>query len=316
MLERQAGRPRLEPADRIVLVALSRVLPRAHWRSFFVTPGTLLRWHRELVARRWTYSRRRPGRPGTGLELRLLVLRLARENPSWGYRRIQGKLVGLGISIAPSTVWAILRRHRIEPAPRHQVSWAQFLRHQASGIIARDFLTVDTVWLKRLYVLFFIELRSRRVHLAGVTAKPDNAWVTQQARNLIMSLQDRGATVRFLVHDRDSKYSRDFDEIFRSEGIEIIRTPVRAPRANAHAERWVQSLRRECLDRILIVGRRHLERVVRSYISHYSSHRPHRALDQRSPDGKPPPTIAQERIPCIHRHDRLGGLLHEYKAAA
>jgi hypothetical protein len=154
------------------------------------------------------------------------------------------------------------------------VSWARFLRHQASGIIACDFLTVDTVWLKRLYVLFFIELRSRRVHLAGVTAKPDNAWVTQQARNLIMSLQDRGATVRFLVRDRDSKYSRDFDEVFRSEGIEIIRTPVRARRANAHAERWVQSLRRECLDRILIVGRRHLERVVGSYISHYSSHQP------------------------------------------
>jgi len=316
VLGRQAGRPRLQPADRVLFVALSRLLPRSRWRSFFVTPATLLRWHRELVARRWTHSRRRPGRPGTALEVRQLVLRLARENPTWGYRRIQGELVGLGISIAPSTVWAILRRHGVEPAPRRELSWAQFLRQQASGIIACDFLTVDTIWLKRFYVLFFIELGSRRVHLAGVTANPDSAWVAQQARNLAMTLQDRGTSVRFLVRDRDSKYSRDFDEVFRSDGIRVIRTPVRAPRANAHAERWVQTLRRECLDWILILGRRHLERVVRSYIKHYDSHRPHRALGQRPPDGKPPPLTDHQRLAHIQRRDRLGGLLHEYAAAA
>jgi transposase InsO family protein len=247
----------LDAADRALLAALSRVLPRRAWGSFLVTPATLLRWHRELVARRWTNPHRRPGRPGTRAEVRELVLRLARENPGWGYRRIHGELVGLGIKLAASTVWTILREARIEPAPKRlQTSWAEFLRQQAASIIECDFLTVDTLFLKRFYVLFFIELATRRVHLAGITTNPDGPWVTQQARNLLMHLEDECVQPRLLIRDRDSKFSRDFDEVFRSAGIRVIKAPVRAPQARAHAERWIGSLRRECLDRLLIVGRR------------------------------------------------------------
>ncbi len=196
LLERQVARPQLCPSDRALLAAFSRALPRAAWASFVVTPATLLRWHRELVARRCTYPHRRPGRPATAVAVRELVVRLARENPGWGYRRVQGELLGLGIKIAASTVWTILRDAGIEPAPRRlETSSAEFLRRQAASILECDFLTVDTVFLKRFYVLFFIELASRRVHLAGVTATPDSAWVSQQARNLIMRLDDEGVRV-------------------------------------------------------------------------------------------------------------------------
>jgi putative transposase len=247
------------------------VLPRQAWkRSLFVTPGTLLRWHRELVARRWTYPHRRPGRPATPDETRELVVLLARENPAWGYRRIQGELVGLGIKLAASTVWTILKDAGIEPSPRRQdPSWAEFLRAQAASILECDFLTVDTLFLKRFYVLFFLELATRRVHIAGIATNPDGRWVTQQARNLFMHFDDQGIRPRFLVRDRDSKFTRDFDEVFRSEGIRVIKTPVRAPKARAHAERWVGSARRECLDRLLILGRRHLQHVLASYVLHY-----------------------------------------------
>jgi putative transposase len=323
LLERQVARPRLRQADRALLAAFSRALPRPAWSAFVFAPVTLLRWHRELVARRWTYPHRRPGRPGTPVGVRELVVRLARENPGWGYRRIQGELVGLGITIAASTVWAILREAGIEPAPRRlDASWREFLRRQAASIVECDFLTVDTVFLKRFYILFFIELASRRVRIAGITANPDGAWVAQQARNLVMRLDDERVPVRFLIRDRDSKFTRDFDEVFRSEGIRVIKAPVRAPRAKAHAERWVESLRRECLDRLLILGRRHLERVVRVYALHYNEHRPHRSLGQRPPLAKPPPI--EEPAPSnellqldrLRRRDRLGGLLHEYKLAA
>jgi putative transposase len=284
VLERQVARPQLSQADRALLAAFSRVLPRRAWAAFFVSPATLLHWHRELVARRWTYPHRRPGRPATPAVVRDLVVQLARENPSWGYRRIQGELVGLGIKLAASTVWTILREAGIEPAPKRlEASWAEFLRQQAASILECDFLTVDTLFLKRLYILFFIEVATRRVHLAGITTNPDGRWVIQQARNLLMQLADDGVEPRFLIRDRDSKFTRDFDEVFRSEGIRVIKAPVRAPRARAHAERWVGSLRRECLDRLLILGRRHLELVVTAYTRHYNEHRPHRSLGQRPP---------------------------------
>ncbi|MGH3084937.1 MAG: helix-turn-helix domain-containing protein, partial [Gaiellaceae bacterium] len=211
VLQRQVARPELTPVDRALLAAFSRVLPRPAWRrSSFVTPATLLRWHRELVARRWTYPHRRPGRPATPSEVRELVVRFARENPGWGYRRIQGELVGLGIELAASTVWTILREAGIEPAPKRlETSWAEFLRQQAASILECDFLTVDTVFLKRFYVLFFIELATRRVHIAGITTNPDGSWVTQQARNLLMQLDDEGVRPRFLIRDRDSKFTRD-----------------------------------------------------------------------------------------------------------
>lgn len=323
VLERQVARPQLRPCDRALLAAFGRVLPRSAWSSFLVSPATLLRWHRELVARRWTSPHRRPGRPGTPVEVRELVLRLARENPGWGYRRIQGELVGLGIRVAASTVWTILREAGVEPAPRRlDSSWRQFLCRQAASIVECDFLTVDTVFLKRFYILFFIELASRRVRIAGITSNPDGAWVTQQARNLVMSLDDERVRVRFLIRDRDSKFTASFDEVFRAEGIRVIKAPVRAPRARAHAERWVGSLRRECLDRLLILGRGHLDRVVRVYAQHYNEHRPHRSLCQRPPLAKPPPVDEPApsnqvvRLDRLRRNDRLGGLLHEYELAA
>jgi transposase InsO family protein len=322
VLERQVGRPASTPADRVVLAALSRVLPRRAWRrSFCVTPATVLRWHRELVSRRWTYPRGRPGRPATSAEIRILIVRLARENPTWGYRRIEGELRLLGIKKAASTVWAILKEEGIDPAPRRsEQSWSEFLRAHAASVLECDFLTVDTLFLKRFYVLFFIGLATRRVHLAGITANPNGSWVTQQARNLLMKLDDEGVRPLVLVRDRDSKFTREFDEVFCSEGIQVIKAPVRAPKARAHAERWVGSVRRECLDRLLILGRRHLEHVLATYVAHYNTHRPHRALAQRPPfnqaaDGNPPGADVIE-LDRLRRRDLLGGLIREYELAA
>lgn len=324
VLERQVARPALTPADRALLAAFGQVLSRRTWRrSAFVTPATLLRWHRDLVARRWTYPHRSPGRPATPVEIRRLVVRLARENPGWGYRRIQGELVGLGLKLAASTVWEILKGAGIEPAPRRlEQSWSEFLRQQAASILECDFLSVDTLFLKRFYVLFFIELGTRRVRLAGITTNPDARWVTQQARNLLMQLDDEDVRPRFLIRDRDSKFTRDFDEVFRSQGIRVIKSPVRAPKARAHAERWVGTVRRECLDRILILGRRHLASVLREYTAHYNEHRPHRALEQLPPRSQPPPDDGGQPstevidLGRLRRRDRLGGLIHEYQLPA
>jgi transposase len=228
VLERQVARPELTQADRALLAAFSRVLSRQAWRrSAFVTPATLLRWHRELVARRWTYPHRRPGRPAMPAEVRELVVRLARENPSWGYRRIQGELVGLGIKLAASTIWTILKDAGIEPAPKRvEPSWAEFLRAQAASILECDFLTVDTLFSKRFYVLFFIELATRRVWLAGITTNPDGRWASQQARNLLMRLDDEDVPrPLFLVRDRDSKFTREFDEVFAPKACVSSRRP-------------------------------------------------------------------------------------------
>ena len=282
VLRRQVARPSCHPADRMFLAPLARILPRDRRDSLFVQPETIRRWHRALVARRWTYPHRPPGRPATSADLRVLIARLARENPGWGYRRIQGELARLGVRIAASTVWSILRQAGINSAPRRSSeSWWQFLRAQASGIVACNFFTVDTVLLRRLYVLVFIEPATRQVYLAGITANPTGEWATQQARNIIETFVERQEPIRFLIHDRDSKFTAAFDEVFRSEGIRTIRTPVRAPRANAFIERWIGTVRRECLDRILVVNRHHLERVLPAYISHYNEHRPHRSLHQR-----------------------------------
>jgi putative transposase len=242
---------------------------------------------------------------------------MAQENPGWGYRRIQGELLGLGIKLAASTVWMILKEAGIEPAPRRlEQSWAEFLRQQAASILECDFFTVDTLFLRRFYVLFFVELATRRVHLAGITTNPDGRWVTQQARNLLMRLGDDGVRPRFLIRDRDSKFTREFDEVFRSEGIRVIKAPVRAPKARAHAERWVGSVRRECLDRLLILGRRHLEHVLVAYIRHFNEHRPHRALGQRPPLRSEQPLAEVIDLDRIRRRYLLGGLIHEYELAA
>ena len=241
-------------------------------------------------------------------------MRLGKENPRWGYLRIQGELVGLDISVSATTVRRVLQRAGLDPTGgRYPLSWRDFVRAQARSVLATDFLTVDTVFLRRLYVLFFIEVDTRKVHLAGVTSHPTSAWVTQQARNLVMTLRETLSDRRFLIRDRDSKFTGTFDEVFRSEGIRVIRTPVRAPRANAYAERFVGTLRRECLDWILILGRHHLEVVLREYLNHYNAHRPHRGLRLKAPGGEPAVLSSASRH--IHRQDRLGGLIHEYHVA-
>jgi putative transposase len=318
VLRRQTARPGLKPADRALLAALSRALPRSRWSCFFVKPDTLLRWHRRLVAGAWTYPRRGQARPPLDAEVQQLIVRLASENPRWGYQRIKGELLRLGLRVSATAIRTTLRRHGLDPAPRRAGStWRAFLRQQAAGIVACDFFTVDTISLRRLYVLFFIELGSRRVHLAGVTANPNAAWITQQARNLQLRPEEQGCRVRFLIRDRDAKFCRGFDDVFRSEGAELLVTPVQAPNANVYAERWVRTVRTECLDRLLIVSRGHLEQILRIYVRHYNRHRPHRALGLEPPNPSAGPTLVGEaRRTRVRRRDLLGGLVHEYQRAA
>jgi hypothetical protein len=282
VLRRQFARPRPSWPDRAVLSALAWLLSTQRRPHRLVTPETLLRWHRDLVRRHGTQPHRPPGRPSIPPGLRRLILRLAAENPTWGYRRIHGELARLGYKLAPSTVWLLLNRAGIDPAPRRAgLTWRPLLSAQAKGILACDLFHIDTVLLRRLSVLSVIELATRRVRVLGMTATPTGAWVAQQGRNLLMDLADHIGQFKFLVRDRDAKFTDAVDAIFASEGIRILRTPVRAPRANAVAERWVGTVRRELLDRMLIVGRRHLETVLADYVAHDNKHRPHRSSTRR-----------------------------------
>jgi transposase InsO family protein len=243
---------------------------------------------------------------------------MARENPRSGCVRICGELRKLGIRVGATTIRTLLRRHGLGPAPRRcGPSWTQFLKAQAEGIVACDLFTVETIWLKTLHVLFFIQLSTRQVVAVGVTARPDSSWVTQQARNATMDLNDRQVSVRFLLRDHDAKFTGSFDEVFRSEGTQVIRTPIRAPRANAHAERWVQTVRVECLDWTLVLGRRHLLRLLRVYVRHYNQQRPHRGLALAVPElGERKSPHANPRPRQVRRRDVLGGLIHEYHEVA
>jgi putative transposase len=317
VLRRQTPRPRLEPADRAPFAAVSLVLPRPRWSSFFVQPETLLRWHRRLVAGAWTYPHR-IGRPPLNPDVQRLIVRLARENPRWGYQRIQGELLRLGVRVSATAIRTTLQRHGLDPAPRPTATtWRAFLRQQAAGIVACDFFTVDTVWLRQLYVLFFIELDTRRVHLAAVTAQPQRRLGPQQARNLLLVLDEQGRRARFVLRDHDAKFCRSFDAVFRAEGGEMLVTPVKAPKANAYAERWVRTVCAECLDWLLVVGRGHLEQVLRIYLQHHNAHRPHRALGLQPPD---PPVrltvLGQDDRGTVCRRHLLGGLPHEHRQAA
>ncbi len=317
VLQRKAGPPKFRAIDRVLLAVASGSIPRDRWASVSVTPATLLRWHRELVRRKWTYGRvGRPGRPSIDPEVRELILRLARENPRWGCVRIEGELRKLGIRVGATTIRSLLRTARLGPAPRRTgPSWTEFLRAEADGIIACDFFTVETAWLRTLYVLAFIELGSRRIYLSGATAHPDSTWVTQQARNLALDLDDRARPFRFLIHDRDTKFSRPFDEVIRSEGARVILTPIRAPNANAYAERVIETIRVECLDWTLIRGRRNLDRTLRTYTEHYNRGRPHRALVLATPLAEPQDPVAVSPRD-VRRRDLLGGLIHEYHGRA
>ena len=320
VLRRHVSRVRYQPADRLWLAALSRLIPRRRWSEVFaVTPATLLAWHRRLVARKWDYtSWRRPGRPSTAAAIRKLVIRMATDNPASGHRRVQGELVKLGHRIAASTVWQILHAAGIDPAPRRPgPTWKQFLTAQARGILAVDFVHVETVLLRRLYALIVIEHGTRRVHLAGITANPDGAWTTQAARNFLMGLDQRTTSVKFLIRDRACQFIASLDAVFQAEGIRILVSPPQAPRANAICERMIGTLRRELLDRVLIVNEHHLRRVLTEYLRHYNAARPHRALGQLAPAqaGARPPEInlAGHRI---RRKQVLGGLTYEYQIAA
>ena len=318
VLRRQNPRPRLDWADRAVLAALARLLPKSLRMGRLVTPDTLLRWHRRMVRWHWTYPHA-GGRPPIDAKLAILIEQMARENPSWGYKRIQGELLGLGIQVGASTVRRVLKRLRIPPAPqRDRSTWRRFLRTQAATMLACDFFHVDcAVTLRRVYVFFVLEVGTRHVHVLGVTAHPDGAWTVQQARNLLMDLGEHANRFRFLVRDRAGQFTEAFDAVLAGAGIEVVKIPPRSPRANAYSERWVRTARAEVTDRMLIAGPRHLRRVLEEYVAHFNRHRPHRARNLRPPDhdsgiAAPVADLAAR----IQRRKVLGGLIHEYERAA
>jgi putative transposase len=316
VLRRTNLRPQLDWADRAVLAALIRFLPARLRMHRLVTPGTVLRWHRRLVIRKWTYPHQ-TGRPSVSTEIAALIERLAAENHGWGYQRIQGELLKLGHRVSASTIRRVLKALKIPPAPERQtdVSWRKFLHAQASTMLATDFFHVDcAVTLRRLYCLFVVEVGSRSVHVLGVTANPDGPWTTQQIRNLLMDLGDRAADFRFLIRDWAGQFTASFDAVLAGVGIEVVKIPPRCPRANAYAERFVLTVRTEVTDRMLIFGERHLRAILAEYEAHYNGRRPYRSRQLRPPRSDHPAAgLSRERI---HRRAVLGELISEYERAA
>ena len=316
VLRRANPRPRLDWADRAILATLSRLLPGKLRAHRLVTPGTVLRWHRRLVTRKWTYPKR-TGRPPVRAEIVMLIKQLATENRGWGYQRIQGELLKLGHRVGASTIRRVLKALKISPAPKRQTdaTWLQFLHAQASAMLATDFFHVDcAVTLQRLYCLFVMEVGSRYVHILGITANPDGLWTVQQIRNLLMDLGDRAVDFRFLVRDRAGQFTASFDSVLAGAGIEAVKIPPRSPCANAYAERFVLTARTEVTDRLLIFGQRHLRTILAEYEGHYNGRRPHRSLQLQPPrPDHPVADLSQERI---KRRPVLGGLINEYERAA
>jgi len=324
ILQRTRHRPpRVTQGEKLVLVAFTMRLKQIGERSTrplgeilrLFKPETVLRWHRDLVARKWTFKHQnRGGRPRIDPVLERLVVRLARENARCGYARIRGELLKLRRRVGETTIAAILQRHGIHPAPQRAGTsgWRQLMRHYKAQILACDLFTVDTLFLQTVFVFFFIELGSRQVHLAGCTRHPDARWMTQQARQMVWCLEKYEPTIQFLIHDNDSTFAPAFDSVFEAAGVHVIHTPVRAPNANAFAERWVRTVREECLDRLFILGEGHLRHVLQEYVDFYNRARPHQGLQQHAPIPFPQ-TPAQGEIRC---RDVLGGILHDYHQEA
>jgi putative transposase len=316
VLRRSNPRPRLEWADRAVLAALVRLLPQTLRARRLVTPGTVLRWHRRLVREKWTYPNH-TGRPPVSAEITALIEQLATENSTWGYQRIQGELLKLGHRVGASTIRRVLKALHIPPAPKRHTdtTWRQFLHAQAATMLATDFFHVDcAVTFRRLHCLFVIEVKSRYVHILGVTAHPDGPWTTQQIRNLLMDLGDHAEDFRFLVRDRAGQFTDSFDAVLASTGITAAKIPPRSPRANAYAERFVLTARTEITDRMLIFGEQHLRSVLAGYARHYNGRRPHRGRQLRPP--RPDHPVADLSRERIKRRPVLGGLINEYERSA
>ena len=316
----QPRRPDLNWADRALLAALLSVIPKARRQGLrlLVTPDTILRWHRDIARRRWAArsKRGRTGRPTTRRNIKALVLRLARENPEWGYRRIHGELAGLGVNVAASTVWEILKTNGIDPAARRTgPTWSQFLRSQAEAILACDFFSVDLLDGTQAYVLTVIGHATRRIRLLGVTLHPTGEWTTQQARNLIMDLGEQAERMKFMIRDRGSNFTTAFDAVLADAGIRTVLCNVRTPRMNAIAERWIGGCRRELLDRILIWNQSHLQQILRDYENHHNQHRPHRFLHGAAPLKPLPEPVDLEQY-RVRRQARVGGLINEYRLVA
>ncbi|MFI6063414.1 integrase core domain-containing protein [Streptomyces sp. NPDC051286] len=324
VLQSQIAKPAFTDTDRAILAGLLHHLPREKLRHLLllVRPDTILRWHRNLLKRRHatTCAPKRRGRPPTVRSIRVLVLRLARENASWGYRRIHGELAALGIKVAASTVWEILREHGIPPAPERQsTTWADFLRSRAEALLACDLFETRTLTGARMYVFAVIEHSTRRVRILGATAHPTAEWIVRLGRNLLMDLEDAGTRASFLIRDRDSKFTAAFDTLLAETGLKVVTTGIRIPRMNSLMERWIQTCRRELLDRTLIWNQGHLLHALREFETFYNRHRPHRALGQAAPLRQLPAPIAdpgQISHLDVRRRDRLGGTLHEYQHAA
>jgi putative transposase len=317
---RQPGRPNLSWADRALLATLLGVIPKArrHGLRLLVAPDTILRWHRDIIRRRWAAksARGKTGRPATRRNIKTLIFRLARENPGWGYRRIHGELAGLGVKIAASTVWEILKKAGIDPAPGRSVpTWPQFLRSQAEAILACDFFTADLLDGTQAYVLAVIEHATRRIRILGVTLHPTGEWTAQQARNLVMDLGEQAHRVKFMIRDRGSNFTTAFDAVLADAGIRTVLCNVQTPRMNAIAERWIGGCRRELLDRTLTWNQYHLRRVLREYEIHHNQHRPHRSLHSAAPLKPLPPPVILEQY-RIRRHTRVGGIINEYRLVA
>ena len=319
VLQRQQPRPHLAWADRALLAALLSAIPKARRQGLrlLVTPDTILRWHRDIIRRRWAArsKRRRTGRPTTLRNIKALVLRLARENPEWGYRRIHGELAGLGVNVAASTVWEILKANGIGPAPRRPgPTWSQFLRSQAEAILACDFFSVDLLDGTQAHVLTVIEHATRRIRILGVTLHPTGDWTAQQARNLLMDLGDQAGRVKFMIRDRGSNFTTAFDAVLADAGIRTVLCNVQTPRMNAIAERWIGGCR-ELLDRTLIWNQAHLRQILRKYEIHYNRHRPHRSLQAAAPLKPLPEPVDLEQY-HVRRQTRVGGLINEYRLVA